>query len=89
MYLANARIFYQQQDYLAAEEALKQVYNEELSATDVNMASFIKAQIYFSTERYAEAAEVLTNVSDASNLQLYANYNHGLSLLQLNDGQRH
>lgn len=87
MYLANARIFYQQQDYSAAELALSKVQTEQLNDRDVNLASFISAQIFFSTERYAEAAEVLTNVSDASNLQLYANYNHGLSLLRLTDEQ--
>jgi hypothetical protein len=81
--LANARVFYQQQDFIAAEASLAEVKTDYLDDQEVAQAGFMQAQIEFDTGRYEASAQTLARVTDTSNLKLYVQYNQGISLLQL------
>ena len=83
--LANARVFYEQQNFTQAEQLLSGVDFSYLSDREVTQANFMFAQLQFSTGRFTESAETLAKITIPSNLQLYAYYNQGLSLLKTNN----
>lgn len=89
LHLANARVFFEQQHFQAAQETLLKVDKEELSAMELSQASFMTAQIQFSTGDFSGAATTLSQTEHASNLQLYAKYNQGISLLQTSNTSNH
>ena len=85
MYLANARVFYQQQNYQAASDSLNRVDLNELSKRENTQARFMLAQIQFGLGQFALSAATLSQIEDEGNLQRYAKYNLGISLLNVDD----
>lgn len=87
MYLANARVYYQQQQYQQAQASLELVDFEQLTRREKTQASFMLAQIQFGLGDFTSSAQTLAQVEDSGNLQLYAKYNLGISLLNVDNSQ--
>ena len=87
MYLANARVYYQQQQYAKAKNSLDLVDFEQLTRREKTQASFMLAQIQFGLGEFSNSARTLGEIEDSGNLQLYARYNLGISLLNVDDNE--
>ncbi len=85
MYLANARVYYQQQQYQNAQDNLALVDFDRLSRRERTQAGFMLAQIQFGLGEYSASANTLSQIEDSGNLQRYAKYNLGISLLNVDD----
>ncbi|RLA03176.1 MAG: hypothetical protein DRQ47_05630, partial [Gammaproteobacteria bacterium] len=64
---------------------LKKVNGPLLKPRENTHYKMMQAQLLFSTGEFALAAKQLETIQEKSNLQLYAQYNNGLALLQLSD----
>ncbi len=83
--IAMARVYFQGQDFNAAQHWLNLAEEQYLPTDELTSKKMMQAQIYFSTNQYDLAAKELENISNKGNLQYYALYNHGLSLLKFED----
>jgi len=84
---AMSRVYFQQQNFDASQRWLNLTVESHLIARERSAKKMMQAQIYFNKGDYELAAEALDNISDLSNLQYYAFYNHGLSLLNLDSAE--
>ena len=87
MLLANARVYYQQQQFAKAKATLSVTDFSLLDEHNKTQARFMLAEIQFGLGEFAASADTLNSIEDSSNLNLYAKYNLGLSLLNVNDNQ--
>ena len=87
MFLANARVYFQQQQFDQAKATLASVDFSQLNERENTQASFMLAQIQFGLGEFAASAQTLSQIEDSSNLNLYAKYNLGVSLLNVDDNQ--
>lgn len=79
--LAMARLYYLNQDYVQTADWLEKSDDELLLGDELNQKKLIKAQLLFHAGQFAAAAEEFKNIDTDSNLQYYALYNQGLTLL--------
>lgn len=85
--MALARVYYRQQHYQEAEEQLAKINEKDLDKVDVQRKKLMSAQLLFRKREYEAASAQLESIENKGNMQLYAKYNNGLSLLQLLDPQ--
>lgn len=83
--MALARVYYRQQHYNKAQQQLAQVDEKYLDEEDIQRKRLMSAQLLFRHHEYEAASKQLESIEKKGNMQLYARYNNGLSLLQLND----
>lgn len=83
--LIMARVYFQSQDLSSSRFWLEKVDEQHLTGNELVRKKMMNAQLLFIEGRFIEAARQLENIDNKSNLQLYANYNQGLSLLKLAD----
>jgi len=83
--MALARVYYRQQHYQEAEQQLAKINEKFLDAVDVQRKKLMSAQLLFRKREFEAASAQLESIENKGNMQLYAKYNNGLSLLQLND----
>jgi hypothetical protein len=84
-----ARVYYRLQLYNETWRLLQSLNENHLDERDVQRRRLMKAQLLFRNKKYVEASEQLESVRYNGNLQLYAEYNNGITLLQLNDPVAH
>ena len=84
-----ARVYYRLQLYNETWRLLQSLNENHLDDRDVQRRRLMKAQLLFRNKKYVEASEQLESVRYNGNLQLYAEYNNGITLLQLNDPVAH
>ncbi len=84
-----ARVYYRLQLYNETWRLLQSLNENHLDARDVQRRRLMKAQLLFRNKKYVEASLQLESVRYNGNLQLYAEYNNGITLLQLNDPVAH
>ncbi len=84
-----ARVYYRLQLYNSSWEQLHNLNERHLDDRDVQRRRLMKAQMLFRNKKYEEASAQLESVRYNGNLQLYAEYNNGITLLQLNDPVAH
>ncbi|MFT5450725.1 MAG: hypothetical protein ACI9N9_000205 [Enterobacterales bacterium] len=87
LFLIMARVYFQNQNLTLARQWLAAVEDQHLSENELVRKKMMYAQLLFNEGQFVEAARELENIKNKGNLQLYAEYNHGLSLLQLNNQQ--
>ncbi len=80
--LVMARVYFQNQEFELTHYWLQAIVDESLSSHELAVKKMMQAQLYFSIGDYALAAEQLKSIEDKGNLQHYADYNNGLSLLK-------
>ena len=85
--LIMARVYFQNQNFSLARQRLTAVEEQHLSENELVRKKMMYAQLLFNEGQFVEAARELENIENKGNLKLYAEYNHGLSLLQLNNQQ--
>ncbi|HFB64218.1 MAG TPA: hypothetical protein ENJ60_01645 [Aeromonadales bacterium] len=83
--MALARVYYRQQHYNKAQLQLAQIDEKHLDEDDIQRKRLMSAQLLFRNHEYEAASRQLESIEKKGNMQLYARYNNGLSLLQLND----
>jgi len=83
--LIMARVFFQDQDFTSATAWLERADEQYLNVDEVTNKKMMQAQLLFSTGEFAQAALKLESIENTGNLKLYAEYNHGLSLLKLSE----
>ncbi len=83
--LAMARVYFQSRDLQSVSYWLEKVDSTLLKPLEKTHYKMIQAQLLFSMGEFALAAKQLETIQEKSNLQIYAYYNNGLSLLQLPD----
>ena len=83
--LIMARVYFQNQNLNLASQWLERVDDQHLSDNELVRKKMMYAQLLFNEGKFVEAASELENIDNKGNLQLYAEYNHGLSLLQLSN----
>ena len=84
-----ARVYYRLQLYNETWRLLQSLNENHLDDRDVQRRRLMKAQLLFRNKKYVEASIQLESVRYNGNLQLYAEYNNGITLLQLNDPVAH
>ncbi len=83
--MALARVYYRQQLYSQAQQQLAGINEKHLDEDDIQRKRLMSAQLLFRNRAYEAASRQLEAIEHKGNMQLYARYNNGLSLLQLND----
>ncbi|MCP4271426.1 MAG: hypothetical protein GY781_05585 [Gammaproteobacteria bacterium] len=83
--LAMARVYFQSRDVQSVNYWLEKVDGTLLKPLENTHYKMMQAQLLFSTGEFELAAKQLETIQEKSNLQVYAYYNNGLSLLQLPD----
>jgi len=83
--LAMARVYFQSRDFQSVSYWLEKVDATLLKPLESTHYKMMQAQLLFSTGEFALAAKQLESIEEKSNLQIYAYYNNGLSLLQVPD----
>ncbi len=84
-----ARVYYRLQLYNETWRLLQTLNEKHLDDRDVQRRRLMKAQLLFRNKKYEEASVQLESIRYNGNLQLYAEYNNGITLLQLNDPVAH
>jgi DNA polymerase IIIc chi subunit len=83
--LIMARVYFQNQNLNLARQWLGKVVELHLSDNELVRKKMMYAQLLFNEGKFVESASELENIDNKGNLQLYSEYNHGLSLLQLSN----
>ncbi len=83
--LVMARVYFHGQNFELAQQWLDTVDETHLNESETARKKLMEAQLLFSFGKYSLAAKQLESIQSKGNLQYYALYNNGLSLLNVND----
>ena len=87
--LAMARVYFKSQNFTASKQWLNRINEAYLAPYELAHKRMMHAQILFNQGNFEQASMQLKDIHDAGNLQYYAYYNHGLSLLKQSNQETH